>query len=135
MYKQVRQVAVVILISLLLSGFACNRTKVAAASRDIAASVKAFQVAEIALHNQGKLSDAEHKNIETYLKGIATAGLAVDSCVLQTSTVTCVDTGIAAANDLINQGLVGVKNPDVKQQLTLAAQLIVTGFNTLKGLL
>lgn len=124
-------IALVAIAVLLMAGFSCNSKTAAVASRDVAASVKAFQTAEISLHKQGKVSDAEHINLQRYLIAVGTAGKAVDQCIRIGRGAGCVDIGLSASTDLLNQGVLPIQDAQTKQQLQVAGQLIVAAFNNL----
>ena len=138
--KRNTRLAAILMVSVLLMGFACQN-KAAVASRDIATAVKAFQTAEISLHQQKdaagilKISDAEHLVIQKYIKAVAISGKAANNCIRASSGPACADQGIQAAQDLLNHGLAGIKNEQSKQQLQIIAQSILLAWNNFKVLL
>jgi len=101
--------------------------------RDIAASVHAFQTAEISLHQQGKISNRTHRTIQADLKKVAQAGDAVNNVLGQPSAGAAIDAGILSVLQMINEGILPIGDATTRQELQLAAQLIITTFNNIRA--
>lgn len=120
-------------LALTSSAFMCNGyAKAGELSRDFAAGVQAFQSSEIVFHNAGKVSDEEHAVIQDWLIRVANAGQQLDTAINTThnskDAKAAVNAAIDATSNLLNTGVLGVKNPDSKA--ALQASLI-----TLKSIL
>lgn len=119
---------------LFLPGFICN--KAMQSSVGVAASLKAFQDGEIAMHNIGKISDDEHTTLQKSFIMLAETDKQVRQCIYTSGSGDCVDIAVTAVNQVLSSPtVVGIKNPDSKQQIQLLGQSLITALNTLKAAL
>jgi hypothetical protein len=105
----------------------CNKyAKTGELARDFAAGVLAFQQSEIVFHQQGKVSDNEHREIQEYLLQVAQAGKALDMAINKTHSApdatTAMNASIAAVQTLLDKGVLNVKNDE--SQAALRASLL-----------
>jgi hypothetical protein len=101
-----------------------NQQQIAAAAQSASIAVQGFQQVEIASHQAGAVSDADHKFIEEQLKSVATAGKTVDACIrlatTKQGTIQCVTTAISTIDQLEAAGAIGIKSADAKQKYQIA---------------
>lgn len=134
--RKALSLVLVLSLTVLSSGFSCNRHKALQTSLGVAASLKAMQDSEIALHNAGKVDDVEHRLLQQGFIVLAKSDKDVRQCIAVSGAATCVDIGINAVNNLLAApAVVGIKNPESKQTMQLAGQSLVTSLNILKGAL
>lgn len=118
-------VAVPALCLLLLAVGQCDKyAKVGQLAKDFALSVQAFQSTEVVLHQQGKINDAEHKQLETLILEVAKTGITLDQAINQVHSNPQARAALAAAvgqlNALLDSGVLQVKNPDAHAALYTA---------------
>ena len=116
------------------AAFTCSN-QAAKVSLGVAASAKAFQDGEIALHNQGKIGDGEHVLIQQSLIQLATAGKAVNQCIGATGAASCVDPAIKAIDSIQQSAISPIKNKESQQQLTILLGSVRASFIALQGAL
>lgn len=119
---------------LLASGFTCHHAALQS-STGVAASLKALQDGEITLHQQGTVSDSEHRMLQEGFKTIAQEDKVVRQCIYDSGAGGCVDEGIATVQNFLDSKVNGVKNPDSRKQIQLLGQSLITALNTLKAAL
>lgn len=122
------------------SAFSCNYHNAVMAEHDFDLSVKAFQQIEEAEFQAGNISTEYHQKLQTYILefaqgGKGVAGLLQSNASKQTilSEISLID---GTLTDALNNGLLGVKNPTTKANLTAAlkaTQAILANFKTFMG--
>lgn len=135
MNRSRKAVFLVVVLSLLLSGYTCNKQKALQTSSGVAASLKALQDGEIAAHQQGQVTDAEHRLLQEGLKSIAQEDKVVRQCIYASGAQSCVDSGIATVQVFLDSKVNGIKNPDSRVKMQLLGQSVITSLNILKGAL
>jgi len=130
---------VVLLSSLFFAG--CPGTayhKAVIAEHDFSVTVAAFQQAEIVEFQSGRIDSAEHLKLEAGIEKVALAGQTLTSSLQSGAANTTVqqnfNTLSAAVTDLMNSGVLGVKNPTSQQLLKVSiqtAQAILANVSTL----
>lgn len=124
-----RMAGMVIVTALLLSGFGCpHGTKnLAVASSAIATALTNAQVAARQGVISGVISQADETQFEGYLANVARAGLTLDQGIRANESATDlsgqVNSFLDAFSALNNQGLTGIKDPNLRIALTT----IITG--------
>ncbi len=131
-----RILAIALLVPLLVA-LGCEQSKlkkVAQAAEGFSLTVKAFQDAEIAAHQQGLVDDAEHKEIERALVDVAHAGLELDNIVRAAGlkvpgpkALAALDQAYTSLDNLFTSGVLHVKNARARQDLE-ALLLSAKGF-------
>jgi len=125
-----RHLLIVPTIVVLLMGFGqCDRyRKAGELARDFALGVQAFQETEIVLHQQGKISDDEHRQIQQIILEVAADGQKLDRAIATTHSApdakTALDSAIAQLQGALADGVLHVKNPEVKAQLQTSLVLL-----------
>ncbi len=118
----------VIAVFILLAG--CNDivARLAKVSGGAAQVTKAFQQAEITLHQQGLVSNEEHVALQRALIPVAEAGVALDGALRNQPTnakvLTAVSAALTAVDKLNTDGILRIKNAQAQQTLSLALQSI-----------
>lgn len=110
---------------LILSG--CNATtaqKLSQASDVFSKSLLTFEQGEQLAVQQGRISAAEDVKIQSALVRVGTAGLALNAGIRANESAPNVSTElnavIDAVNTLIQDGVLGIKDANTKQELSLA---------------
>ena len=102
----------------------------AQASENAAIIVQGFQNAEIAAHQQGLISDADHQFIQKELLTVATLGQTTDSCIAaaanSTGAVGCISTAVTEIDQINADGGLYIKSATAKQDFSIA----MTGVKT-----
>lgn len=119
----------ILITAILMCGFACpHGTKnLAVASDTIASALGNAQTAARQAVTNGVISQADETQFETYLSKVSQAGLVLDKGIRANESATTlslkVNSFLDAFNALDNQGLIGIKDTNLKIALTT----IVTG--------
>jgi hypothetical protein len=121
-----KRVLLILCCTLVLAGCPGTLThKVTIAQHDFRISVQAFQDTEIAVHNQGLVPDATHREIQDYIGKVALAGVDLDAALAANSPVstlkTKLDAIVALLDQLNTQDLLGLSG---NAKLTLQAALL-----------
>lgn len=119
----------VLALGLTSAAWTCNQqnyVKAAQAAASLPQAVGAFQGVEIDLHNQGLVSDNEHRQIQTLILQVAAAGKELDKAVnvahSQPQATAALQASLTAVQGLLDQGILGIKNEHAKT--TLQAVLV-----------
>jgi hypothetical protein len=131
MKRQTTAVLGVIILALLLSGFSCNQTtstkRLAVASDAISHALLDAQQAIQQGTASGVISAQEAATFQAYLVTVSKAGIELDQSIRAGETATNVSQKVNvfldAFNKLQTDGLVGIKNP----QLKVAVSTAITG--------
>lgn len=96
------------------------------ANHDFKEVVKAFQKAEIVEFQNGRIDAAEHKQLEGGIEKVALSGQTLTTSLQTGASNTTVqqnfDTVSAAVNDLLNNGVLALKNSQSQQLLKVSIQ-------------
>lgn len=127
--KRKHLIALPIMLILLMGASQCDKyRKTGQLARDFAAGVSAFQQTEIVLHNQGKIDEAEHLQIQTALLEVAADGKKLDAAINQVHSApdarAALDAAIASVSQALSDGALRVKNPDAKASLQTSIVLL-----------
>lgn len=134
MKRKLMAVTTILMIVLIASAFSCH--KAATTSRGVAASLVALQDSEITLYQQGKVTSDEHRRLQQGFIVLATTGQQVNKCIGNGGGPQCVDIATTAVDQLIaSPAVAGIKNPDSKAAITLAAKTLEASLVILKGAL
>jgi hypothetical protein len=123
-----RKVVPVLLLALALSGCPAGSTYHSAvvAEHDFKTGVAAFQKAEMVEFQNGRIDQAEHQKIEAGVEKIGLAAQVLVKSLQGGAANTTVQQNFAtveaAITDLLNNGVLGVKNAQSQQLLRLAIQ-------------
>jgi hypothetical protein len=123
-----------LLFTILLTGCAARGPYHAAVvvEHDTKTIVQAFQQAEIAEFNAGRISLGEHQQLEAGIEKVATAGqtvtMALQAGAAQTTVLGDVGVLVQAVSDLAANGVAGVKNPQ-------SLAVLNTALNAIKALI
>lgn len=102
----------------------------AQASENAAIIVQGFQNAEIAAHQQGIISDADHQFIQKELLTVSALGQTTDSCIAaaanSTGAVGCITTAVTEIDQINADGGLYIKSAAAKQDFSIA----MTGVKT-----
>lgn len=134
-----RKVAPILILALALSG--CPSTayhSAVVAEHDFKTSVQAFQQAEMVEFQAGRIDATEHQKIEGGVERVGLAAQTLVSSLQQGAANTTVQQNFStlsqAVTDLLNNGVLGIKNPQ-SQALVKAvlqtAQAILANVSTL----
>ncbi len=118
-------VAIVLCITMLLAGCPPGTAqKLAQASDMFSKGLLTFQRGEQLAVQQGRISAAEDIRIQGALVRVGTAGLALNTAIRANKSALNVSTElnnvIDAVNSLIQDGVLGIKDANTKQELSLA---------------
>jgi hypothetical protein len=120
---------------------ACNTgniQKAALAVQDYATALTAAQQLEISLYDQKLVTPAEHIQIQTYFKQAAQAGIELSAGVKALNkggTVLALNQALTSTQTLLNQGVIPIKNPQAKAQVTLAVTTARTALSVVAAVL
>lgn len=120
--RKTTAIPLVLVLALLSMNATCDKyRKAGQLARDFAAGVSAFEDAEITLHQTGRVSDDEHRQIQMWVLQVAQAGKTLDQAINDTHNATNAKTSLDAAATalagLLSSGVLQVKNPDSKAAL------------------
>jgi hypothetical protein len=91
---------------------------------DFKETVKAFQQGETDEFNAGRVSAAEHRDLEGYVEKVGLAGQALTDALQKGATQTSISGDLnvlaAAVGDLADKGVLGIKNETSKAALKAA---------------
>lgn len=131
-----KRLGIVPILLLTLGAWQCSTTnwqKVGELAKDAAATALAAQEAEMAMHNQNFIDADTHKTLQTKFSQLSDAGQRLDAAINQAHSggdaTAALDAALAATNDLITNGLTGIKNPDKQAELKLALLAVQTTLN------
>ena len=125
--KKVYCVVFVLMVSLLLTGFSCDKyTKAGQLAKDFAATVLVAQQLEIQAYNGGYIQPASHMVIQTKFSQLADAGVGLDKAINQAHNAKGAKAQLEAAasllSDLSNNQISGIK--DEKTRLAVQAAFV-----------
>lgn len=120
-----RKVAVLLLCSLIvLAGCDDKLLRVAQAAKDFSAATKALQGAEIQAHDSKLIDDETHVDIQRIVIQVALSGKELDNAVnvahSQPQAIAALQASIDSLDRLLNEGVIKVKDPKTKTELSLA---------------
>lgn len=122
------------------SAFSCNYHNAVMAEHDFDLSVKAFQQIEESEFNAGNISNEYHQKLQMVILEIAQGGSGVAKLLQSNASKQTVLSEISLIDgtitDAVNNGLLGIKNPTTKANLTAAlkaTQAILSNFKTFIG--
>lgn len=123
------------ILLLTLGAWQCNTNwqKVGQLAKDAAATALAAQESEIAMHNAGFVDAETHKVIQQKFSQLSDAGQRLDVAINQAHSggdaTAALNAALTATNDLISNGITGIKNPDKQAELKLALLAVQTTLN------
>ena len=125
--KKFYYVVFVLMVSLLLTGFSCDKyAKAGQLAKDFAATVLVAQQLEIQAYNGGYIPPASHTAIQTKFSQLADAGVSLDQAINQAHNAQTAQDQINAATalltDLSKNEITGIK--DDKTRLGIQAALV-----------
>lgn len=125
--KNLYYVVAVLMISLLLTGFSCDRyTKAGQLAKDFAATVLVAQQLEIQAYNSGYIQPVTHTVIQTKFSQLADAGVRLDLAINQAHNAqgakAQIDVAASLLSDLSNNQVTGIK--DDKTRLAVQATIV-----------
>jgi len=125
--KKFYYVVFVLMVSLLLTGFSCDKyAKAGQLAKDFAATVLVAQQLEIQAYNGGYIQPASHTAIQTKFSQLADAGVSLDQAINQAHNAQTAQDQINAATalltDLSKNEITGIK--DDKTRLGIQAALV-----------
>jgi len=125
--KKLYCVVFVLMVSLLLTGFSCDKyTKAGEQAKDFAATVLVAQQLEMQAYNSGYIEAASHTVIQTKFSQLADAGVGLDKAINQAHNAQTAQDQINAATalltDLSKNEITGIK--DDKTRLGIQAALV-----------
>lgn len=120
-----RKTAVLLLCSLIvLAGCDEKLLKVAQAAKDFSAATKALQDAEIQAHELKLIDDETHVDIQRIVIQVAQSGKELDNAVnvahSEPKAIAALQASIDSLDRLLNEGVIKVKDPKTKTELSLA---------------
>jgi hypothetical protein len=125
--KHLYYVVSVLMVSLLLTGFSCDKyTKAGQLAKDFAATVLVAQQLETQAYNSGYIQAASHKVIQTKFSQVADAGVRLDQAINQAHNAqgakAQIDVAASLLSDLSNNQITGIK--DDKTRLAVQAAIV-----------
>jgi hypothetical protein len=125
--KKFYYVAFILMVSLLLTGFSCDKyAKAGQLARDFAATALVAQQLEIQAYNGGYIQAASHTVIETKFSQLADAGMRLDQAINQAHNAqgakAQIDVAASLLSDLSNNEITGIK--DDKTRLAVQAAIV-----------
>jgi len=125
--KKLYYVVFVLMVSLLLTGFSCDKyAKAGQLAKDFAATVLVAQQLEIQAYNGGYIQPATHTAIQAKFSQLADAGVSLDRAINQAHNAQTAQDQINAATalltDLSKNEITGIK--DDKTRLGIQAALV-----------
>jgi len=132
-------VAEVLVIALLTMAASCNKyQKAGELAKDAAATALVAQDTEIALFQQGKINPLTHQIIQTKFLQLADAGQRLDKAINQTHSsadaTAALQASLAALDDLMLNGLAGIKDDQTRAQVQLAFVAVKTILDNIAAL-
>ncbi len=98
--------------------------KLAVAADGFSLTVRSFQQAEVVAHQQGFVSNEEHAAMEKAFIDVANAGVELDNALRVAPTrsgkpkaAAALAAALASLDNLLNSGVLHVKNPKARQDL------------------
>ena len=123
-HKQYAGIAVISILLLMGAGCPKGTKNLATASDAISHALANAQTASKQAVAQGVISQADEDQFEGYLSKVAQAGLVLDQGIRANEAATTLSTKVNsfldAFNQLQNQGLAGIKNPNTKLLIATA---------------
>jgi hypothetical protein len=133
-----RALSVIAFAVLFLAG--CTYHNLVLMEHDFEASVKALQAAETNEFTAGNIDAATHQQIEGIVLQIGQGGQQVATLLQQNASKQSILAQVTlignSLNTLLQQGVLGIKNPTTKQNLTViiqSLQAILANFQTALG--
>ena len=125
--KHLYYVVSVLMVSLLLTGFSCDKyTKAGQLAKDFAATVLVAQQLETQAYNSGYIQPASHMVIQTKFSQLADAGARLDQAINQAHNAqgakAQIDVAASLLSDLSNNQITGIK--DDKTRLAVQAAIV-----------
>jgi hypothetical protein len=125
--KKLYYVFVVLMVSLLLTGFSCERyAKAGQLAKDFAATALVAQQLEIQAYNGGYIQPATHLAIQSKFSQLADAGVRLDQAINQAHNAqgakAQIDVAASLLSDLSNNQITGIK--DDKTRLAVQAAIV-----------
>jgi len=125
--KNFYYVVSVFMVSLLLTGFSCDKyTKAGQLAKDFAATVLVAQQLETQAYNSGYIQPASHMVIQTKFSQLAAAGARLDQAINQAHSAqgakAQIDVAASLLSDLSNNQITGIK--DDKTRLAVQAAIV-----------
>jgi hypothetical protein len=125
--KKLYDFAFVLMVSLLLTGFSCDKyAKVGQLAKDFAATVLVAQQLEVQAYDGGYIQPATHTAIQTKFSQLADAGVRLDQAINQAHNAqgakAQIDVAASLLNDLANNQISGIK--DDKTRLAVQAAVV-----------
>lgn len=116
-----------ILISLFSSGCpSSSYHRAVVAEHDFKLAVQSFQQAEMTEYQSGRIDAVTHKQLEAGIEKVALAGQTLTTSLQQGANNTTVSQNFSsvssALTDLMNNGVLGIKNDNSKRLLTVTIQ-------------
>lgn len=127
--KRKHLILIPLIAVILMAAGQCDKyRKTGQLARDFAAGVSAFQQTEIVLHQQGKIDNAEHLQIQGAILEVAQDGKKLDAAINLVHSApdakTALDASISAVSNALSDGALHVKNPDAKAELQTSIVLL-----------
>lgn len=135
--RKASSVVLALVLCLTLSAWQCNNgyQKAGQLAKDAAATALAAQESEIAIHNLHEISDEDHRAIQQKFLALADAGQRLDKAINVAhnggDATAALNEALNATNDLVTNGLSGIKNPEKQAALKLALLAVQTTLNNL----
>jgi hypothetical protein len=131
--KNLYYATAVLMVSLLLTGFSCDKyAKAGQLAKDFSATVLLAQQVEIQSYNSGYIQPATHVAIQTKFLQVAEAGVALDKAINQARNAQGAKAQIDVASsllvDLSNNQISGIKDDKTRmavQAAVLSCQTIL----------
>lgn len=119
-------------VVLLTAAWSCNQATSQKVLNKVAVADKAFTDSVITLHTSGDLTDDQERQFLGWSRRIAETGNAASAAFLAGDNATAlaqINLGIGVVDDALNNGLLGIKNPD-KRTAVNATLLTLRGLFT-----
>ena len=125
--KKHHYVVFVLMVSLLLTGFSCDKyAKAGQLAKDFAATALVAQQLEIQAYNGGYIQPASHTVIQAKFSQLADAGVGLDRAINQAHNAqgakAQIDVAASLLSDLSNNQITGIK--DDKTRLAVQAAIV-----------
>jgi hypothetical protein len=125
--KKLYYVVFVLMVSLLLTGFSCDKyAKAGQLAKDFAATVLVAQQLETQAYNGGYIQPATHTAFENKFSQLADAGVRLDQAINQAHNTqgakAQLDVAASLLSDLSNNQITGIK--DDKTRLAVQAAIV-----------
>ena len=125
--KKVYYVVFVLMVSLLLTGFSCDKyAKAGQLAKDFAATALVAEQLEIQAYHGGYIQPASHVVIQSKFSQLADAGVGLDRAINQAHNAqgakAQIDVAASLLSDLSNNQITGIK--DDKTRLAVQAAIV-----------